>query len=380
MALNVTQGARTTLDFGTTIVRDVDRSVFLREADTAPLTAFLKKLNRRRRVTNAKFEWIEKLIGTPTTNYTGVAETAPGTSITVTTGDGGMFSPGDVIYVPRTGEQMLVTAVSGDTLTVTRGWGEVPAANLNTGDLLVYLAPANEENTGSPDGKYLNPVEKYNYTQIIKHAVEISRREAQTDRYDLKNPKMQELRRDAMLLHLEAIERMFLFGQAKRDTSTGRLRDATRGIKSFIQTNVYSMGGTFTRAKLVDFLGGVFHYGGKNKVMFVGSNLLEAMDADVFTTASVQVQNKSTEFGIDVTRWISPYGTIDIVYHRVLSQVHPDMGIVVDLDRVKYCYMQDTQTRLNVQPNDLDGFKDEIISDVGLQVMNEERHGIVTIS
>ena len=381
MALNVSTGARTT--DRTLVVRDVDDKVYLREADTAPLVAFLKKAKqRKRKVENPKFEWIEKVIGTPTTNYTGANETTPGTSITITTGDASMFSVGDVIYVPRTGEQMLVTAVntSTDTLTVQRGWGENPAQPLQNGDLLVYLAPAYEEHATSGEAKWINPIEKYNYCQVVRTPYEISRRELQTATYDLKNPKLQELRRETLILHMEALERQFIFGQAKRDTSTGKIRDATRGLISFIQTNVYSAGGVFTRQKFTDFLGMVFNYGGKNKVMFVGSDMLEALEAEVFAGANVQITPRSKEFGLSITTWISPYGQIDIVYHRLLSQVHPDMGIVVDLDKVKYAYLQDTQARENIQPPDLDGVKGEYITDAGLQLMNEELHGIITIS
>jgi hypothetical protein len=51
---------------------------------------------------------------------------------------------------------------------------------------------------------------------------------------------------------------------------------------------------------------------------------------------------------------------------------------LVDLDQVKLRPLRDTQLKENVQAPDYDGFKDEYISEIGLQVTHERKHALLT--
>jgi len=378
MALNISKGVLNTGGNTGTIKRDVEDKVFFLNAETAPLISFLKKLGKKEKK-QFKFEWYEKELGTPLLTVNGAVADGTTTTINVASGEGSSVQVNDVLYVPSTGEQMLVTAISGDALTVTRGWGETSGSAIADAATLVVLAPTFEEGTTSPTGISLSSSNVYNYTEIVKHAVQLTRTELGTDRYDETNPKLVERRKEIFLLHMEALERVFLFGQRKEDLTGTNPKRSTRGALNWISTNVTDCGGTFTRAKMNSFLQSVYKYRKGNKVLFVGADLLDAIDSEIFSNGTVNLTPASKSFGLDVTTWISPYGSIKIAYHRVLSEVHSGYGLCLDLDLCKYCYVDDTKLEMNIQDNDYDGVKDQYITEAGLMLQGEKAHGLLKL-
>jgi hypothetical protein len=376
MALNVTRGAVNTNINTTTIIRDVDPKVFFLQAAIAPLIGFLKKMKRGEKANNYKYEWIEKDQGTPLTTADG-GETDSATELDVAAGAGVMFTGGDLLWIPATGEQISVTSVSTDKLTIVRAYGETAAAAIPNGTTVVKLGSAFAEGTTSPTGISLNPTIPYNLTQIFKTAAECTRTEAQTDRYDVKNPKMTERRNEAMILHLEEMERAYLFGELKLDISGSTPRHVGRGFKKWITTNVHNCSGSFTKAKFDAFMSAIFLYGGTNKVLLASSGMLDAIHAEVLGNSNMNIEPKTKEWGLSITRYRSPYGDIDIVYHRLLSQVLDGYGFAVDLDCIKERSLQNTRVKMNVAANDYDGFKDEILTEAHIQLMLEKKHGII---
>lgn len=382
MPLNITQGTKGTGQDTGSIIRDVDDKVWLLNAETSPLISMLKKTKKNSKsCASQKFEHYEKDQGTPILTVSGAVADGSTTSISLATGEGTSVMVNDTIYVPSTGEQLIVTAVNTDALTVVRGYGEISGAAIADGASLVILGNSAMQGTGAPEGKSLNSSNVYNYTEIQKDAVEITGSEAGIKRYDEKNQKLVEKRGEVMTLHQEALERKFMFGQRKEDTTGTHVKYTTRGFINFIQTNVHDMGGTFSRTKVNQFLRDVFLYGKGNKIMFLGSDLVDAFDSDILTNANMTLTPASSEYGLDVKTWISPYGTIKLAYHRVLSQIHPGWGLCMDLEKLRYRYLKgrNTQVKMNVQGNDEDLFKDLIITEAGLQLMNEKNHGILKL-
>jgi len=378
--LNTESGVRTTGQNTGSLIRDVDDKVWFLNAQVSPLMSLLKKVGKSDKTSNVKFEWYEKSLGTFTTAFAGSTEASPQTTIDITTGDGAKFRANDLLFAKSTGEQMLVTSISGDTLTVIRGYGEVSSAILTNGDTLYFLGNAFMEHTEAPESQVLTSGSVFNYPQIFKDAVELSRREMDTERYDEKSPQLKEKRKEMFLLHMEKINRTFWQGQRKDDTSGSSRRTLTRGALNFINTNVVDCGGSFTRTKMNSLLKAVFDHGIGNKYLFVGSDMMDAMDTEFFTNGNVQLTPGSKEFGLDIRTWISPYGRVKIAYDQVLSQMYSDYGALLDFDTLKERYMLKTKLFQNIKnENDPDGVKDEYKTDIGLQMANEEKSGIIKI-
>ncbi len=109
------------------------------EPNKSPLITLTKKMQRTRTVQNAEFDWLEQELGArwdAINNVAGYNDAA--TSIVVD--NGAYFRVGDLAKVPRTGETLLITAISTNTLTVTRSWGAVVAAAMVDNDPLKLAA------------------------------------------------------------------------------------------------------------------------------------------------------------------------------------------------------------------------------------------------
>jgi hypothetical protein len=139
-------------------------------------TPLLDHLGDPKRVaTSTIHEWIEDALlpNTDTINqgsFTPDAQNA--TSITVTAGS--RFRVGDQVRPGDLREVMLVTAVSGNTLTVTRRYGNTPTGTLTNGMKLTILGNAALEGDDRPATQFTSRVRKRNYTQIFTAGIEVS--------------------------------------------------------------------------------------------------------------------------------------------------------------------------------------------------------------
>jgi len=76
------------------------------------------------------------------------------------------FRVGDQIQVESSEELMLVTGISGDTLTVVRGYAGTTAEDLADNQVINILGNAALEGADKPATRFTNRVRKGNYTQI----------------------------------------------------------------------------------------------------------------------------------------------------------------------------------------------------------------------
>lgn len=378
MSMNVNRGGinTSTTPNNQTQVRAVDPKVYFLEAETAPLTALMEK-TKGEPTTNYKYEWIEKELGTPIGSLNGAINGAV-TSVVLQAGEGAMFSINDLLWIPSTGEQMRITAVTGDTLTVVRGWGEVAAVGALDDAMVIMIGPAFPEAVLSGEAIGMKPIIQFNYTQIFRHFAECSRTEAQTQSYDLKNPKMIERRHESMLIHMEARERAYLFGQRYLGFDAGgKPIHSGRGLDTWIVSNRHNATATFNKQKFDIFLEAIFRYGGKRKIGFCSSGIIDAIHQTVLDNSNFLITDKTAEWGIDVLRYKSPYGMVDLYYHRLISQVMPGYGYFVDMDCIKRKWLQKTIVKPNIQAPDYDGYKDEILTEDHIQFSNEQRSGVI---
>ena len=118
-----------------------------------------------------KITWLDMSVGADTLTTDGEF-LAAATTITVT--DGSFARANMLLYV--LGEYIVVTAVTGNDLTVLRGQGGSTAGTIPTGTAVSIESNAREENsTTTTDGIY-QPTDVENYFQTMDTAVEMSRR------------------------------------------------------------------------------------------------------------------------------------------------------------------------------------------------------------
>lgn len=356
-------------------VVDMAKEIALLEPNAAPLTVLLKQVEgKKKEAINPKFNWIEDELAPrwDAVNYT-TGYTAGATSIAVD--NGAYFRAGDVIKNATSGEQMLVTAVSTNTLTVTRGWGSTSAATAADDDVITILSNASEEGSTSPTSKTTKEVTKTNYTQIIKTPFEVTNTEDASEMYGGKD--ITYLQKKAGIEHKKDIERVFLFGEPKEDTTGSKPRRFTGGLNYFISTNRQDAGGTLTEAEFETFCRSVFRYGASKKVLLASPILISAINT--WANGKLNTVPSDKTYGIDVKEYLTGHGTLLIVKHNLLEQSYAGYGFAIDMDNIKIRPLRgrDTTLKTNIQAADSDTRKDQYLTETGLQVDLEKTHGIL---
>ncbi len=356
-------------------VIDISKKIDVLEPDAAPLVLLTKKLGKKVAI-NPKFNWMEEdsLDQVDAVNYS-TGYTAGATSVTVDTGT--LFRVGDVVKVVASGEQMLVTAISTNDLTVTRGWGATAAGSIADNAVLLIVGNANQEGATKRAFKIGDQVEKTNYTQIFRTPFGITETANASEMHggnDLKHQRMMQL-----IEHQKEIERAFWFGEPKEDTTGTHPRRATGGVDYWISTNLTDAGGTLTELEFDEFLRTGFRYGSKVKWLFAAPIVVAAIS--FWAKGKLLLAPKDKTYGISVMQWISPFGLVNIVLQNLFTEVSTYAGYayLLDMEGKEYRYLEgrDTKLKTNIQDNSADSEEDEYITECGLEHRQEKKDALL---
>ena len=375
-------GARNTGNILTDrLVVDMRDQIALLDPNEGPFVTFLKKAKAdTRTVYNPKFEWLEDdLIGVYTEIATAISSNST-TSVVVDSAEN--IRPGDVILVST--EQMIVTAVSSNTLTVIREAGGTALASIPVDSPVRVIGKAYEENSTSPNVLSTKESVVYNYTQIFRTPIALSNTEDKAKLYGGKDRAYQ--RRKALIEHKRDIANAMYFGKKAMDTTGDAPRRTMGGLLSFLtQSQAFSEegGGTpqLTYATFDEYVAQpAFRYGSKEKLLIAGPKLMTKINSwaidDVLTDVS-----KDKTYGMRVKTLVTSYGDLQVIYDPLLAESgHADYGRVIDPENVRYCHLdgRDTKLKTNIQENDRDGIKDEYLTECSLEVRLPKTHMLLT--
>ena len=355
------------------------------EPDKAPLTVITSQMKKNREATNnSTFQWTEKerLTRFDAVNN-GAGYNSSASPITVDTGT--LFSAGTLIKVPRTGEVMEVTSVSTNALSVTRGIGSSAAALVDN-DPLFIIGRSAEEGGTSAQPIANDQTTQTNYTEITKRSVEISGTAgSETNRTSPHDWTLQH--EDEGIEHLVDLENKFVFGKPGTATSSnGKPVRYTGGVLHFANQNNVAAGGTLTEAGFESFLRTAFRYGSPQKLLLASPLLVSAISG--FSAAKLQTKVGDSTYGVHITQWVSPHGTVNIAKANILEgATWGGYGILLDMGRgnVRYRYLdggplgsRDTRLLKDRQAPDRDGKLDEWITEAGLEFGESKTHAVLT--
>lgn len=356
-------------------VVDIAKKIDVLEPDAAPLTQLTKKIEKKVAV-NPDFKWMEEESLTKQ-GAAAATITAGITQVSVATGQGARFRAGDVVKVVATGEQLLVTGVSTDTLDISRGWGTTSAGSIAADGVLLIVGNANEEHATKRTFKIGDQSEKTNYTQIFRTPFGESETSANSEYYGGKDRK--HIRMMQLIEHQKEIERAFWFGEPKVDTTGTHYRRATGGVDYWVSTNASDASGTLTEAEFETFLRTGFRYGSKTKWLFAAPLIVSAINS--WAKDNIRIVPKDKTFGVSVAQWLSPFGMVNIVLDNLFAETTTYSGYayLIDPEQLMYRYLANRDTRLktNIQANDADGWEDEYISEVGLHFSQEKKAAVL---
>ena len=360
--------------------REVNEYFHEIDAKIAPFTFFAKKNSKV--TTSPKFESFSRgsALRTTAINHGGGYTTE--TSLVVD--DATVFREFDTIFNPATQEVMYITDITGNTLTVVRNIGGTAYATI-ADDQPLYAtgaaSPEGDTKLATVTGAW---TEDYNYTQIFRHTLEITRTAMKTAVYgpqEVADDKARKYRQ-----HLMEMESAFIFGQRHKITSGDEETRFTRGIVAAIGTsgdNYYAPGGALTLPNLDTYLAKIFTYGNESRVRIGLCNMtfLNYLNKLIASGYGTRELNGSELFGINFTDYRNFAGTLKCTEHRLLTRYYNSTEAVlltIDPDFVRYRPLTDSDTQwraANLDSNLLDGYIGEFLTEAGLEVLGTEMHG-----
>ena len=296
----------------------------------------------------------------------------------------------------------VVTAESLTPVGADVGAGEAFAVG-NKGQV---LGSAFAEGSGAPVGWEDSLYDREGYCQIFKTAMNLFSGTAMATQYRGFKNEWQRVWSEKLMEHKMDLEHAFLFGMGSASgtevsTTTGPVR-RTHGILPYTETNgkLYTM--SYASSGYDAFLDAMEDFfapeGGNsgNKLVLASRKVityLNKLGAGSFMNNSVgssqyrlDVQNIPGSFGHQVTMVNTIFGNLHFVAEPLLRGPWEDYCVMVDMKNVAYRPLvgngisRDTFIETNIQDNDVDGRKDQIITEAGLEISLPETHAVLKFS
>lgn len=357
-----------------------------------PLTALLSKMASQS-VNDPEFAWFEEsLTAVRIQNNTTTQAAAGDNTLTLSSAGGGLaLKAGDLLQVEKAegtaydNEILMVSSVTNDTtIVVKRGSSGSVAAAIPVNAYMTLIGSSYEEGTGAPTKTTRNPTKKYNYTQIFKTAVGITRTADDTKLRtgdSFKNDKKRKA-----FDHAVGMEFAFLYGRRYEDLTGGKPRRTTGGLRSFISTNVTAFTTTPTVDTLLDAMYKVFDYNaagaGNERIILCGNGFLNSFNKLARDHGSTRITHQGTIkiFGMELDKWVIPQGKFALKTHPLMNLHgrYQNSAFIINPAGLKYRYLLDTKFRDNTQANDADSHEGLWITEAGLEVHHEETMAYLT--
>jgi hypothetical protein len=383
----------------------------------APLTAILSMMGSES-VDDPQFHWWTQEQTAVQGDVAGIYTVA---DLSAAYAGGGVA--GDVVYVLittvlgnriREGHQILLRDASdyrvdvvGKVIGAERGGVNTTLsvrlleADDNTGggndltdcDTFKIIGNINPEGGEMPDAIALNPVKVYNYTQIFRTPLSITRTARKT-RLRTGEP-YQKMKAEALEMHSWEMELAFLWGiRTENIGDNGKPERTTMGVINFIRQYMpancddYTLNAAYAGLDWVAATGGIvwlkamleqiFRYGANEKLCLCGSGFLLGIDALAQQHGHVLLEPMQKVFGMEITRWVTPFGSIYMKTHPLFSYdiTTRYMAVILEPKELGYRYIDDTmfygESTAKTHPEGygnrrLDGTNEEFLTECGLE-------------
>lgn len=353
---------------------DMSKSIALLEPNLNPLQVLTRKLDAVP-TGSPKFSWLEDEGEARFDSFTAIAAAE---ATTVTVANGTKFAEHYVIQNTATQENMLVTGVAGNVLTVERGKGGAAAA-VAAGQEILIIGVHQPEGDSSRPARSSNPAEVFNFTGITRTPFE-STGTLLASSFQHNPADWPHQARKAGIEHGKDLEYEKLFGKKFEDNTGSQPRRGTGGVLSFIQTNQTDAAGGLTQAEFNIGMRAQGRYSGYKSKLGLGSPIAVS-ELNDFPLGKLTWEQSERTFGINIAQFVTPFGILNLVTHWLLEGArYGGYLIVLDMDEVKRRTLRgrDTHIRTNIQAPDVDGRKDEYLTEDGLEFGQERKHALFT--
>lgn len=376
-------GLRGTGEFSTDFRPENYRELYamLEPNGSAPLQALLA-MTSSESTNDPKFHHFRDEMPARTMTVNGAIASTSTTAIVIDADTDVQFAViGTLVSNMDTGEVMRCTADSSGTgLTVERNIGGTAHQIADNANLAI-IGFADKEGGNSPTPVSFDATTDFNFTQIFKTAVSVSRTLQNTALRT--GDKEQEVITKGLKLHMSDIERAMFWGI--RNESNGSTSQPTRytgGLTSQI-TAVTDCASAFATANVMTekefdrtLVENIFAWGGKEKVAFIGARAA----ANFMEIAKNRWQPTQVEgsYGVNMARYSTFAGDLMVYLHPMFRQIPgmDDAVIILDMPHLCYRYLDnsDTQLQRDIQATDFDGVKHQYLTECGLEMKQAQVH------
>lgn len=360
---------------------DMSPTIAMLEPDEAPLTTMLQKTSKRAAYSQ-KVEWLsDELV--PRLTTLSASATSSATALSVATGTGTYFRPGDVIRIASTGENCAVSAVSADSVYVlTRTLGSVTSISAASGVDIIKVGNAAAEGATLGTLIQTKKVANYNYAQIQRDPWGFTNTLIASKLYGGPEPANEAKKK--LIEHKRQMENSLFWGMRDLVTTGSAPIGYVGGIYQYVSSNITSSVGSLTETLFETFLRKAFRYGSQNKVMFCSPIVASALSS--FPQSKLALPSPSVDtFGVSISKYQSASGaTVDLVVKRdwydfqTGSNQYGGIGVVVDMDDVTMRPLRDTVLKPDRQANDEDSIKQEYLTEWSLELGVEKKHALIS--
>jgi hypothetical protein len=266
-----------------------------------------------------------------------------------------------------------------------------PANDLSDCDNFKIIGNINPEGGEMPDAIALNPVEVYNYTQIFRTPLSMTRTALKTS---LRTPNdYQKAKAEALEMHSWEMELDFLWGiRTQNIGDNGKPERTTMGVINFIRQfapancddftlNATYAGQTWAAAGEIWFkamLEQIFRFGASEKLALVGSGALLGIDALAMTGGQINLMPAQKTYGMQIREWLTPFGSIYMKTHPLFSHdaTTRNLMVIIEPKELEYKFIDDTtfygetsskQHSSGYGQRRIDGLNEEYLTEAGLE-------------
>jgi hypothetical protein len=317
---------------------------------------------------------------------------------------GAVATPDDAAsYVPGPELVVIKSITDDDTIVVYRYWGgtnvDSPDSTTPTfgaiADTAVFrwAGSVYQEGSQTPSSLTKRASVVTNYTGIFKDSVKITGTAEQMKTRPYK--PWPQFKGECLERHMMKLEWALINGVPEETTSIDPLGSGeteysrtTGGFRYFVEKaqGSVSFGGAVDIDDVEDNMETTFTYGSKEKAGIAGYRFLNVLNKMIRENSAwnwnAESLPKKQTYGLEVFQLRSPFGTLNIVPHKLLaeSSVQTSDCLIVDTKYVEYVYMKgrDTMWKDNVQLPDEDARKGYFMTECGLRLALPEVHAVWT--
>ena len=383
------QGVRTSQSYpANQLMPDIERMLMLLEPYQTPFLQWLMFSNagNSKKVINktGKYSWFEdEFFPYQTTLLSDFAGGSATGNIVVASATGLYLKVGDIVLLESSDQMGYVTVISTDTITISTMDGSTVLLAATAGDYVKIIGNLNNEYAGTPVAMSTEAIERYNYLTIFTESVATTGRDEAGEAWTDGESHDEQLEKKIKELKLK-VERFMLLSTATPATRTisSYLWTYGQGLLGRVTTNAQSYtSGSLTETIWNNYWSKVLSKGSNRRHHYVGSQQMADINT-LFGSKSVPNTTITTEYGVDMKRWVSTFGIVDIIWDPILDGKYSKYGISIDPGTVKLRYMANDKkgsrkfrVEENVETPGYDGTTDKILMDVGIELPNEEKAG-----